>query len=452
MNKNKLRSTIVTLIVVATVLIGMISGATADSGNVPNAPEPRLTISTADASLTSMHDDWHYLVGRDMSEGRRLNRINPDMGMVHPKRFERFSGYSDISRDNMPDWLIDSRMNRRTLRTNTPDRSAPDRFAGKNMAYHKVSDNDIPLVMSETTSSEYSFTYGITAGDLNGDGKDAVLVFSGTYNSTTYAYMFESVSAVNGDGAELWSQSIVYEAGWISDIPAYPVGDLDGDNKNDVIVNSRSYDSTTDEYTCSVYTKRGYDGHQFWSQSVTGDGVYGAYMWAYPYCDLDGDNMDDVIVESRSYDSVADEQTASVYAKRGYDGHQFWSQSVTGEDVWLEIDYYNWYYYSSQDFDGDSLYDLLITTGKSIGYDNIPTKVCAVKGNDGTSLWCKPSAPPVTGDLNGDGKLTPADAVIALDIAVSGDYNEYADVNDDGVVNSLDVLMILQAATNSITI
>ncbi|MEA3325456.1 MAG: dockerin type I repeat-containing protein [Euryarchaeota archaeon] len=150
------------------------------------------------------------------------------------------------------------------------------------------------------------------------------------------------------------------------------------------------------------------------------------------------------------YDSTTDEYTASVYAKRGYDGHQFWSQSVTGEDIWLETDYCNWYYYSSQDFDGDSLDDLLITTGTSIDYYNIPTKVCAVKGSDGTSFWCKSSAPPVTGDLNGDGKLTPADAVIALDIAVSGDYDKNADVNDDDVVNSLDVLMILQAAASSI--
>ena len=58
----------------------------------------------------------------------------------------------------------------------------------------------------------------------------------------------------------------------------------------------------------------------------------------------------------------------------------------------------------------------------------------------------------MTGDLNGDGKLTPADAVIALNIAVSSDYNKNADVNDDGTVNSLDVLMILQAAASSITI
>ena len=228
--------------------------------------------------------------------------------MIHPERFERFSGYSDISRDDMPDWLIDSRMNRRMSRTCMPDRSAPDRLAGKNIAYQKVSDSDIPLVMSETTSSEYSFTYGITAGDFNGDGKADALLFNEAYSPTTYIYTFEYVSAVNGcDGTELWRQSIVYETSWIGDIPAHPVGDLDGDNKDDVIVNSMSYDS------------------------------------------------------------VADEQTASVHVKRGYDGDQFWSQSVTGEGVWMGADYYNWYYYSSQDFDGDNLDDLLITTGISIG-------------------------------------------------------------------------------------
>ena len=42
--------------------------------------------------------------------------------------------------------------------------------------------------------------------------------------------------------------------------------------------------------------------------------------------------------------------------------------------------------------------------------------------------------------------------MIALDIAISGDYNEYADVKEADAVNSLDVLMILQAAASSITI
>jgi hypothetical protein len=55
-----------------------------------------------------------------------------------------------------------------------------------------------------------------------------------------------------------------------------------------------------------------------------------------------------------------------------------------------------------------------------------------------------------TGDLNGDDVITPADAVIALNIIASGNYSEDADVNGDGVMNSLDALMILQAAVGAI--
>ena len=50
------------------------------------------------------------------------------------------------------------------------------------------------------------------------------------------------------------------------------------------------------------------------------------------------------------------------------------------------------------------------------------------------------------GDLNGDGQITAADAAIALQMVVSGEYNSDADVNTDNKVTSLDALMILQAA------
>lgn len=65
-----------------------------------------------------------------------------------------------------------------------------------------------------------------------------------------------------------------------------------------------------------------------------------------------------------------------------------------------------------------------------------------------------PAAEPIIpqkGDLNGDGKITPADAVIVLRIAVgSSPYDEAADVNNDHKVTSLDALMVLQAAIGSI--
>ena len=48
------------------------------------------------------------------------------------------------------------------------------------------------------------------------------------------------------------------------------------------------------------------------------------------------------------------------------------------------------------------------------------------------------------GDLNGDNRITPADAAIALVIAASGGWDADADVSGDGRVTSLDALMILQ--------
>jgi len=60
---------------------------------------------------------------------------------------------------------------------------------------------------------------------------------------------------------------------------------------------------------------------------------------------------------------------------------------------------------------------------------------------------------PTKGDLNHDGKITPADAAIALRIAIgSSPYDGAADVNNDHKVTSLDALMILQAAAGAISL
>ena len=58
------------------------------------------------------------------------------------------------------------------------------------------------------------------------------------------------------------------------------------------------------------------------------------------------------------------------------------------------------------------------------------------------------------GDLNGDGKITTTDAVIALEITAGGSvsFDSAADVSRDGQVTSLDALMILQAAVGQIEI
>jgi hypothetical protein len=58
----------------------------------------------------------------------------------------------------------------------------------------------------------------------------------------------------------------------------------------------------------------------------------------------------------------------------------------------------------------------------------------------------------VRGDLNHDGNVTSADAAIALQIAVSGEYVPEADIDGNGCVTSLDALMIMQAAAGRIAL
>jgi len=57
------------------------------------------------------------------------------------------------------------------------------------------------------------------------------------------------------------------------------------------------------------------------------------------------------------------------------------------------------------------------------------------------------------GDVNNDGEVTAAAAVIALQMAGGAvPTNEEADVNRDGAVTSLDALMIMQVVAGAITI
>ncbi len=59
--------------------------------------------------------------------------------------------------------------------------------------------------------------------------------------------------------------------------------------------------------------------------------------------------------------------------------------------------------------------------------------------------------PPIKGDLNGDRKVTTADALIALQMAVGAvPAIDEADLNGDNKVTSLDALVILQVAADCI--
>jgi subtilisin len=110
------------------------------------------------------------------------------------------------------------------------------------------------------------------------------------------------------------------------------------------------------------------------------------------------------------------------------DGSNRWNTTITAGPNIIGGNY--WSDYKCDDPDGD-------------GLGNTSYRI-----DGGSNLDYHPLCPPssVKGDLNGDGDLTPADAAIALQLAVTGAHDDAADVSGDGQTTSLDALMIMRAA------
>ncbi len=335
------------------------------------------------------------------------------------------------------------------------------------------------------------------AGDLNDDGRDDVMMCHERYDPSTYDYT-TTIYALHGKGSTIWSDESTAPD---SLMDVYPAGDLDGDGKDDVLLYPWKYNPSTNRwYVDIVYTRRGYDNHPLWTKTGTnmgfrsaGDlngggaddllfyeyihdtstdtylstdvsavkGQDGSTLWTktrsggnyidvLPAGDLNGDGGEDVVVYNvnyGSYDPGLDEFYVDIIsAVNGSDGSALWSKSCR-ENTWIDA----WYVGETGDFDADGTDDVLVCTYiyNSISDRHILTIVSAVRGEDGSVLWSKSA---LRGDLNFDGALSPADAVIALQMAVSGECCPDADVSGDGAVTSLDAMMILQAAVGNIVI
>ena len=229
--------------------------------------------------------------------------------------------------------------------------------------------------------------------DLDGDGLQDVLVefFEGSWMSGTATL----VAKKGSDGTILWQKSVTGESARIR----HDTGDLDGDGREDVLLNTRVGPYTNVE--ASVIAKRGYDGHTMWSQNINGYRHW--YNVAQVAGDLDGNGTADALVLERKQDAYR------VIAKRGENGSHLWEEDMNAEaggpivsgspEAWA-ID----------DLDGDGKPEVVVTWAESGGVEW--TSVMIVKrGYDGHHLWKQSHTgtfPEVywidTDDLNGDGK------------------------------------------------
>ena len=251
------------------------------------------------------------------------------------------------------------------------------------------------------------WTQAYPAGDLDGDGKEDVLVQRSEYDEITDTRT-ETVIAKNGeDGRHLWEESVSCED-WNCWIAAYSAGDLNGDGKGDVLVETSEYDEATDTRTAKVIAKNGENGRHLWEESVSCED-WNCWISAYSAGDLNGDEKEDVLVQRSEYDELTDTRTATVIAKNGETGAHLWEESVSGTGWWPSI-----YAHPAGDLNGDGKEDVLVQRSEYDELTDTRTEtVIAKNGEDGRHLWeesvsckdwnCWIDAHPA-GDLNGDGK------------------------------------------------
>ena len=284
-------------------------------------------------------------------------------------------------------------------------------------------------VESNQVQAYLGFIVG-TAGDVNGDGYDDIIMsagrFDGDHTNEGRAFVFLGSATglscgagcpVDATAAAAWmveSHQANAELGW----PVGPAGDVNGDGYDDVLVAAPLYDGTfTDEGKVWVYlgSASGLASTAAWS--VTG-GQAGAQLGPGSGAagDVNGDGYDDILVSAFRYDNgQTDEGRALLFlgSTAGLASTPAWSAEGNQTSAYFGYTHVS---RNAADVDGDGYADVIIG---AYGYDNGQTDegraflfMGSPSGLSLTPAWTTESdqagatfgqSVSTAGDVNGDG-------------------------------------------------
>ncbi len=288
---------------------------------------------------------------------------------------------------------------------------------------------------SDQVDARFGISVG-TAGDVNGDGYSDVIVGAYAYDNGQTdegrAYVYHgSASGLSGTAA--WtaeSDQVGARFGW----SVGTAGDVNGDGCNDVIVGADQYDNDqTDEGRAYVYhgSASGLSGT---AACWPGSGQTGAYFGRSVGTagDVNGDGYSDVIAGAHGYDSgQTDEGRAYVYhgSASGLLGMPPWIEESDQADALFGISVG-----TAGDVNGDGYSDVIVgacyyDNGQS-GEGRVYVYHGSATGLSGTAAWTAESdqadalfgiSVGTAGDVNGDGY---SDVIVGADYYDDGQTDE----------------------------
>ena len=296
--------------------------------------------------------------------------------------------------------------------------------------------------------------------DVNGDGTNEIVVIGDVHNCNTdpYTDLYNTPYILNADRTRFnadgfnWTTPptdtgtpIIQDYDIIESVQPNPVTvDLDGDGRIEIIY--PSYDGRMHAFWLDKTE------HGNWPYSVY-DASEGFYRSASEpvVADLDNDGHAEVIFAS--WVEKGTDHTGKLHIL-DYMGNPIseidlppaksgnWNGALAAPTL--------------AEIDGDPDLELVLNTAHSgvVAYDLPDTADARILWGTGRENYHRNglslATAPEKGDLNGDGKITAEDVLIALQIAVSGGYRSAADMDGNGYVNVLDARVILQVAVDRV--